>query len=113
MADRHGHRCSYAAKAAIFTCALLLVAGLMDAALAQSLSLGSRQPMTASSSAGFFGWIFSQQAAFYRSLSALVRASKTDGSAIWGLLGFSFLYGVFHAAGPGHCNAVISSYLVA
>lgn len=113
MADGHGHQCPYAAKVAIFTCALLLVAGLMDAALAQSLSLGSRQPAAASSSAGFFGWIFSQQAAIYRSLSALVRASKTDGSAIWGLLGFSFLYGVFHAAGPGHGKAVISSYLVA
>lgn len=112
MADRHGHRCSYATKAAIFICALLLVAGLMDAALAQSLSFGSRQP-AAASSASFFGWIFSQQAAFYRSLSALIRASKTDGTAIWGLLGFSFLYGVFHAAGPGHGKAVISSYLVA
>ncbi|WP_416193329.1 nickel/cobalt transporter [Nitrobacter sp. TKz-YC01] len=113
MADRHGHRCSYAAKLAILTCALLLVAGVMDAVTAQSLSFGSRQPATASSSASFFGWIFSQQAAFYRSLSALVRASKTDGAAIWALLGFSFLYGVFHAAGPGHGKAVISSYLVA
>lgn len=112
MADRHGHRCSSAVKVAIYTCALFLVACLMDAALAQSLSFGSRQP-SSSSSASYFGWIFSQQAAFYRSLSGLIRASKTDGSAIWGLLGFSFLYGIFHAAGPGHGKAVISSYLVA
>ncbi len=111
MTDRHGYRYSYAAKVAVFTCALLLVACLIDAATAQSLSFGSRQ--STSPSASVFGWIFNQQAAFYRSLSALIRASKTDGSAIWGLLGFSFLYGIFHAAGPGHGKAVISSYLVA
>ncbi|WP_245475776.1 hypothetical protein [Bradyrhizobium sp. Leo170] len=32
---------------------------------------------------------------------------------MWGLFGISFLYGVFHAVGPGHRKAVISSYLVA
>ena len=46
-------------------------------------------------------------------LSSLIRAAKADGSAAYTLLGVSFLYGVFHAAGPGHGKAVISSYLVA
>jgi nickel/cobalt exporter len=46
-------------------------------------------------------------------LSTTIRAAKADGSAAWTLLGISFLYGIFHAAGPGHGKAVISSYLVA
>ena len=50
---------------------------------------------------------------FYRALSGLIRAAKTDGSAYWGLMGISFAYGIFHAAGPGHGKAVISSYLLA
>jgi len=62
---------------------------------------------------GLMAWVFAKQAAFYRSLSGFIRASKDDGTAIWGLFGISFLYGVFHAVGPGHGKAVISSYLVA
>ncbi|HEY8275313.1 MAG TPA: nickel/cobalt transporter, partial [Pseudolabrys sp.] len=61
----------------------------------------------------FAGWILAKQAEFYRMLSGLIRAAKADGSAAYTLLGVSFLYGVFHAAGPGHGKAVISSYLVA
>ena len=38
---------------------------------------------------------------------------QIDGSAVWTLLLVSFAYGIFHAAGPGHGKAVISSYLVA
>jgi nickel/cobalt exporter len=62
---------------------------------------------------GVFGWIFAKQAEFYRQFSGLIRAAKADGSAAWSLFGLAFLYGVFHAAGPGHGKAVISSYLVA
>src|SRR6478752_4894506 len=62
---------------------------------------------------GFTGWILAKQAEFYRTLSGLIRAAKADGSATYTLLGISFLYGIFHAAGPGHGKAVISSYLVA
>ena len=80
---------------------------------AQATPFGASHPAGAMSTAGFTGWIFAQQAAFYRSLSGFIRASKEDGAAIWGLFGISFLYGVFHAVGPGHGKAVISSYLVA
>ncbi|MDO9411769.1 MAG: nickel/cobalt transporter [Pseudolabrys sp.] len=62
---------------------------------------------------GLTGWILHKQAEFYRMLSGAIRAAKADGSATWALLGISFAYGVFHAAGPGHGKAVISSYLVA
>ncbi|MEO1066506.1 MAG: nickel/cobalt transporter, partial [Pseudomonadota bacterium] len=42
-----------------------------------------------------------------------VKRAKEDGSAVWILMAFSFLYGVFHAAGPGHGKVVISSYVIA
>ncbi len=59
------------------------------------------------------GWLLAKQAEYYRTLSSLVRAARADGTAVWGLLALSFAYGVFHAAGPGHGKAVISSYVVA
>src|SRR3954453_14567797 len=62
---------------------------------------------------GIAGWLLAKQAEFYRMLSGTIRQAKTDGSAVWLLMGISFLYGIFHAAGPGHGKAVISSYLVA
>ena len=62
---------------------------------------------------GVAGWMLAKQAAFYTALAAMLRSAKVDGSALWGLMGISFLYGIFHAAGPGHGKAVISSYLFA
>ena len=59
------------------------------------------------------GWILAKQAEFSLAMRAMLRNAKADGSAVWGLLGLSFLYGIFHAAGPGHGKAVISSYVVA
>jgi ABC-type nickel/cobalt efflux system permease component RcnA/ABC-type uncharacterized transport system substrate-binding protein len=62
---------------------------------------------------GFFGWINEQQKGFYMAMSDGLAAFRNDGSAflILGLL--SFLYGVFHAAGPGHGKVVVTSYLLA
>src|SRR6516225_10638821 len=93
---------------------LLFAAGLIDSALAQAGPFGAPRAQTpAVPVPGVLGWIFAKQAEFYRQFSALIRASKADGSAGWSLLGLSFLYGIFHAAGPGHGKAVISSYIVA
>lgn len=90
--------------------ALLLAANALSSAFAQVGPLGGLRPPRAD---GIVGWILAKQALFYRALSGLIRAAKTDGSAYWGLMGISFAYGIFHAAGPGHGKAVISSYLLA
>lgn len=87
---------------------LLAVAIHASDALAASAFSGPAVP-----SSGITGWIFAQQAAFYRSMSSAVMAAKSNGTAALGLSWLAFLYGIFHAAGPGHGKAVISSYLVA
>jgi nickel/cobalt transporter (NicO) family protein len=93
---------------------LLFAAGLFDGAFAQAAPFGApRSQAPAPPVGGVLGWIFAKQAEFYRQFSSLLRAAKTDGSAAWTLFGLSFLYGIFHAAGPGHGKAVISSYIVA
>ena len=93
---------------------VLFVAGVIDGAFAQAGPFGAPRPQTpAPPVGGVLGWIFAKQAEFYRQFSSLIRAAKADGSVAWSLFGLSFLYGIFHAAGPGHGKAVISSYIVA
>ena len=104
------------ARLAAVVAGLLLIAGALDVVLAQATPFGAPRPPAAPAApvgGGLFGWVLAKQAAFYHELSGLIRAAKTDGSAVKGLLAVSFLYGIFHAAGPGHGKAVISSYLIA
>ena len=88
--------------------------GLFSLAHAQN-PFGAPRPAASGgeASGGIFGWLLARQSEFYLQISSAVRAAKADGSAVWSLLGISFAYGIFHAAGPGHGKTVISSYLVA
>jgi len=104
-------RRSSLAQCALLTVGMLLLLGALDVALAQPFGLTRGAPPP--EIGGFAGWIFAKQAEFYRMMSGTIRAAKADGSAAYTLMGISFLYGIFHAAGPGHGKAVISSYLVA
>jgi ABC-type nickel/cobalt efflux system permease component RcnA/ABC-type uncharacterized transport system substrate-binding protein len=62
---------------------------------------------------GPLGWVRQMQEDFYLALVKSLDALKQDWTAFWVLGGLSFLYGVFHAAGPGHGKVVISSYVLA
>jgi nickel/cobalt transporter (NicO) family protein len=60
------------------------------------------------------GFILFKQQQYYRSMSLAIRDIKrtTPWLASFTLIGLSFGYGVFHAAGPGHGKAVVSAWLV-
>ena len=80
-----------------------------------SLGIGVNEATVPSTGlfAGLMNWINLQQQGFYRSLTGALREMRDGGNAAWLLVGLSFAYGVFHAAGPGHGKAVISSYMLA
>ncbi|MCA6115770.1 nickel/cobalt transporter [Bradyrhizobium sp. WSM 1738] len=104
------------ARGVVITAAVFAAVVVFDAAwhavLAQN-PFGGPRPAAEPQVGGIIGWILAKQSEFYREMSATIRAAKSDGSAVWTLLAISFAYGIFHAAGPGHGKAVISSYLVA
>ncbi|MEI9431024.1 nickel/cobalt transporter [Mesorhizobium sp. Cs1299R1N3] len=87
-----------------------------NAAHAQSsLGIGVNDGMapTTGPFAHILMWINLRQQEFYRALATAMKAMRQDNSKLWVLIGLSFAYGIFHAAGPGHGKAVISSYMVA
>jgi nickel/cobalt transporter (NicO) family protein len=56
--------------------------------------------------------VFAVQRDLHRELAAAMRGVQAnEAAAAWILVGLGFLYGVFHAAGPGHGKVVISTYL--
>jgi len=95
------------------TVAVIATAGLAHAA--SPLGIGSAEPgfNTTGTFGSLFGWINAQQQGFYRLMTGALKDMRTNPWAASTLVGLSFAYGVFHAAGPGHGKAVISSYMLA
>ncbi len=88
-------------------------------AWSQGLVQGSdAQPVTAPNEPSLWsemiGWIYLQQRVFHQELIDGMRSLTEHGgaAAAWTLISASFLYGIFHAAGPGHGKAVLTTYLV-
>lgn len=108
------------ALSAACTVFLLLIAALLlastDFAAAQN-SLGIGRPEQAIKPEGPFAsilfWIQQKQQDFYQLMTGELKEIRADGKHVWLLAGLSFLYGIFHAAGPGHGKAVISSFMLA
>lgn len=80
-----------------------------------SLGIGSNEATLPSTGyfSGLVNWINVHQQSFYRALTGALKSMRDGGGSLWALVGLSFAYGIFHAAGPGHGKAVISSYMLA
>ncbi|MBB3595382.1 nickel/cobalt exporter [Rhizobium sp. BK529] len=97
--------------------ALLALAVMAVTAYAQSpLGIGTAEPSfqpTGGPFAPLFLYVNYEQQAFYRALTGALKDMRQDPWQLSSLIGLSFAYGIFHAAGPGHGKAVISSYMIA
>lgn len=88
-------------------------AGMAHAQSSLGIGVNDGMAPTTGPFAHILMWINRWQQEFYRALASAMKAMRQDNSKIWVLIGLSFAYGIFHAAGPGHGKAVISSYMVA
>ena len=101
----------------IFSAVVLAFLVAASLAHAQSpLGIGTAEPSfqpTGGPLAPLLLYVNYEQQAFYRALTGALKAMRQDPWQLASLIGLSFAYGVFHAAGPGHGKAVISSYMIA
>lgn len=98
---------------AVAVLGLAALAAAVTAHAQSPLGIGTAEPSIMPNSSGLLAWINDKQQAFYRALTGALKAMREDPAKLWTLIGLSFAYGVFHAAGPGHGKAVISSYMIA
>jgi nickel/cobalt transporter (NicO) family protein len=101
------------------TSAVVLVSLLLFATAGAALAQGFHHPFAVGADEGAVGnasgitaWLIEQESHFSLALVGAMRAVKQNHYAFLGLATLSFLYGVFHAAGPGHGKAVITSYMI-
>lgn len=98
-----------------FIVTALLVVAAASAHAQSPLGIGTAEPAfnTSGFLGGFLSWVNMEQQGFYRTLTDALKGMRDNPWHLWSLVGLSFAYGVFHAAGPGHGKAVISSYMIA
>ena len=84
------------------------------ATIAVVLAVWAAMPLLQAGYQDFLGFVVAKQRAFHDamkgSLSAMADADGQGGALA--LIVGSFLYGVFHAAGPGHGKVILSTYLL-
>lgn len=99
----------------LFLACILILCFISTTIAQSSLGIGASesQIVVQGPFASLLATINAYQQQFYRALTTALKEMKTEPTKLWLLVGMSFAYGVFHAAGPGHGKAVISSYMIA
>lgn len=104
----------------LFSLIALLAATALAAPVAcaqgsASPAISAAPAKPAAAGGGFYEWVAAKQSDYNRRLAALIREIRTGDPTTATLLlaVLSFVYGVLHAAGPGHGKAIISSYVLA